>query len=428
MASLKQAPRGSDERPLGSRRRSRGHHRKRHPIRRAVLILFVALLIPLGWSYYHAITSPGSSPLSAKTVEWVKGLPGGRATVLWVERVWYSWHKPPVGGEPSGGIPNESPQPSTSGHPKWQPPHLPAPQDITPIVSNPLPNEGVWHPIGRPIYGVPTMYAAFMRADTVHTSLLAGLVWMDPTLLTGVLVPGTQNPGGAVSPNWGAMVPRSMRDQLAATFNSGFLMADASGGYYSNGKYAKPLVTGDASLVFMKDGTVSVGQWGRDFTMSPNIDQVRQNLSLIVDHSQLVPGLQTTNYQKWGATLGNAVLVWRSGIGVLPNGALVYAAGPGLSVYTLARLLQQAGCVRAMELDINTDWVSFNIYANAPNNPYGVGAQLLLHTMIRSPYRYLVPDERDFVAMFMRPITKPVAGVSPSPTPSSGFGSSGGFP
>jgi hypothetical protein len=56
-----------------------------------------------------------------------------------------------------------------------------------------------------------------------------------------------------------------------------------------------------------------------------------------------------------------------------------------------------------MELDINTDWVSFNTYRPRPGTPLGVAAHKLLPTMARSADRYLVPDERDFVAMTLRP-------------------------
>jgi len=45
--------------------------------------------------------------------------------------------------------------------------------------------------------------------------------------------------------------------------------------------------------------------------------------------------------------------------------------GPALSVRTLAELLHRAGAVRAMELDINTEWVSFMTYDSIrdPINP-----------------------------------------------------------
>jgi hypothetical protein len=134
--------------------------------------------------------------------------------------------------------------------------------------------------------------------------------------------------------------------------------------------------------------------------MTPQVEAVRQNLSLLVSHGQPVSGLSSDSYQKWGATLGNAVLVWRTGVGVTADGALVYAAGPGLSVQSLAAVLAHAGAVRAMELDINTEWASAMYYTG-----HGAGRPTphkLLESMYQGSDRYLIPDQRDFFAMYLR--------------------------
>ena len=113
--------------------------------------------------------------------------------------------------------------------------------------------------------------------------------------------------------------------------------------------------------------------------MSPDIKAVRQNLVLIVDNGQLNPELREDDTTAFGATLGNNVYVWRSGVGVTADGALVYAGGPAMSIIALARTLQAAGAVRAMEMDINTDWVSAFTYApntTVAGNPIE-GVQLL---------------------------------------------------
>jgi hypothetical protein len=137
--------------------------------------------------------------------------------------------------------------------------------------------------------------------------------------------------------------------------------------------------------------------------MGPTVAAVRQNLQLIVDQGQVTPGVGADNYKIWGKTLGNTVMVWRSGVGVTADGALVYAAGKGLSVTSLATVLQRAGAVRAMELDINTQWTSANYYQLAPGDPQVVSAAKLLPNMVRPATRFLAPDERDFVAVFIRP-------------------------
>jgi hypothetical protein len=161
-----------------------------------------------------------------------------------------------------------------------------------------------------------------------------------------------------------------------------------------------PLADGGASFVIDKNGKANVGAWGRDFQMSPDIVSVRQNLALIVDNGQPVAGLPDNADGAWGATLGNRVFVWRSGVGVDQNGGLVYVAGPGLSAVTLAILLQRAGAVRAMELDINSDWVTGYTYQQTdPANPGAITGVKLLPSMSHGNDRYLQASESDFFAL-----------------------------
>ena len=110
MAQL-QRTRPPQRRPPSPRRR-----RRRRRLLRTIGLVILILLIPVGWSYSQALTAPGNAPVSARTVEWIKEH-GGRGVVLTVERLWYSWHKPPVGGTPAGGIPKVSGDPQSSPAP-----------------------------------------------------------------------------------------------------------------------------------------------------------------------------------------------------------------------------------------------------------------------------------------------------------------------
>ena len=182
-------------------------------------------------------------------------------------------------------------------------------------------------------------------------------------------------------------------------------MQDALGSYFSEGRTVYPLRPGGASVVIYADGRVAVAKWGRDATMGSDVVAVRQNLQLLVDHGTAVAGLQATDTSQWGATIGNQIYVWRSGIGVTADGALVYVAGPGLNITSLADLLVRAGAVRGMELDINTDWVNFSAYrprpgqAAAPSN-----GSSLLGSMAGGPARYFTPSwSRDFLTLSARP-------------------------
>jgi hypothetical protein len=362
------------------------------------------LLVPALVSYVKAVTAPGTDPIAARSVEWLRDN-GMSGVVDSVEHWWYTHHAPPTGGKPAHGLPRA---PGVSGAALARrkrlrsaavAPHLASPTAMRPLVKAPLAGEGKWRPTGRSVAGLPALYTAFFRPDAVHTSLVAAAMWMDTKLLATSYVVGLREPGGPQP--WGAEVPPTLRAGLVAAFNSGFKIDSAHGGVYANGQIIRPLVKGGASLVIDKHGRATVAKWGRDVKMSPQIAAVRQNLALIVDHGRPARGLPSNTNGAWGDTLGNQVFVWRSGVGIDRNGALVYVAGPGLTAVTLAVLLQRAGCVRAMELDINPDWVSAYTYQQtSPTNPAAVQGVKLLPDMRRSENRYLVPGERDFFALF----------------------------
>jgi hypothetical protein len=137
--------------------------------------------------------------------------------------------------------------------------------------------------------------------------------------------------------------------------------------------------------------------------MGPNVESVRQNLSLIVDGGKPVPNLSADNSDIWGATYGNTVLAWRSAVGVTRDGALLFGASDGLTSVSLANIMVRAGAVRAMEMDINHTWVTFEQFTPDKRNPDGAVAKNLLPGMWSHPQRYLHLDERDFVAMLARP-------------------------
>jgi hypothetical protein len=268
-------------------------------------------------------------------------------------------------------------------------------------VSPAIPGEGQWSPAGRLVGGVPAVYVTTLRPDPIHTSYVVGAAWMDTKLLRATLFSGSQIPGGGPYLH-SAPVSPTAADTLVAAFNAGFLMSSANGGYYTDGRVVLPLRTGAASFVVYSDWSATVGSWGTDVTMTPGVVAVRQNLDLLVDNGQPVPGLNAADTTQWGETLGNAVYVWRSGVGITADGALVYVAGPGLSITDLADLLARAGAVRAMELDINTDWVHFASYT--PSTPTGAATPAngadLLPTMVGTPARYFESWwARDFITM-----------------------------
>jgi hypothetical protein len=358
-----------------------------------------AFLIWLTISLGGALTNPalGSSP-SPRFAEWAREH-GGASIVNWVENEWYSHHPPPVGGRPPKGsirVPHPTSAASTAG-----PVHLPPPAPMVPFASPAVPGEGQWSPAGRLVDGIPALYETTLRPDAVHTSYVAGVAWMDTRLLSATLYSGSQIPGGGPFTHTAPIEPAAA-GSLVAAFNAGFLMSGADGGYFTDGKMIIPLRTGAASFVVYRNGGSTVGQWGRDVTMAPDVVSVRQNLDLLVDNGQPVPGLDAADTTRWGFTLGNQVYVWRSGLGVTADGALVYVAGPGLNITDLADLLARAGAVRAMELDINTDWVNFSTYqppAGSSAASAANGSELLANMTGTSGRYFETWWARDFITM-----------------------------
>ncbi len=71
-------------------------------------------------------------------------------------------------------------------------PHLPKPADVAvPDGVTPVDNEGIWQAIGPLVGGAQSMFTTQVRPDSVHTSVLDGLVWMDPKLVRFEVHPGT---------------------------------------------------------------------------------------------------------------------------------------------------------------------------------------------------------------------------------------------
>jgi hypothetical protein len=390
--------------PASHRRKSRWSRSPKHRRRRRVFavigLVLAVCLIWLGVSLGGALTNPAlGSSASARLAEWFREH-GAASIVNWAENEWYSHHPPKVGGAlPKGTI--HSPKTATTVPATSTVLHLPEPAAIVPIATTPVAGEGQWSPAGRLVDGVPAVYTTELRPSAIHTSYVVGVAWMDTTLLKATLYSGSQIPGGGPYTHTAPISPSDATSVVTA-FNAGFLMSGANGGYYTDGKMIDPLRTGAASFVVYKNGSSTVGQWGRDMSMTPDVVSVRQNLDLLVDNGQVVPAAYNSSATQWGATLGGADFVWRSGLGVTANGALVYVGGPGLNIVDLANILVRAGAVRAMELDINTDWVNYSIYQ--PSTPTGQATPdngtLLLPGMTGGPSRWFASWwARDFITM-----------------------------
>ncbi|MEY9909663.1 hypothetical protein ABIA35_005902 [Catenulispora sp. MAP12-49] len=392
---------GRGRRRAGSRRKDRltpVQRRRRKIIFRSVAGVLAIFLFLTSYSLYGALSAPGNMSNQARIAEWARGHGAGFA-VSWMENQQYQNNKPKTGGGLSPQQLADLAPPSSTPTLAKNDPLLPP---MKPFVPNPAPGEGSWQP-AVVVNGDPVIQIAKLRSDPQHLEYLSAVAWMDQKHASFVLHPGSQQPGTA-GYNQTDHLSGDQFKNLIATWNGAFLLNpnDAHGGFYLNGKTYGTLVPGAASEVFYKDGTMNVGSWnsGAGFQMAPNVVGVRQNLQLLVDNGQINPQVNSDDKKLWGVTIKNAYFVWRSGIGITANGDIVYAMGPALSVPTLAELLQRAGAVRGMELDINPEWVSYMTYDGSKDPASPVPTKLL--DFARTGQRYFSTEERDFVAVYSR--------------------------
>jgi hypothetical protein len=381
-------------------------------VRRIALSACLLALLPVSISYTSAILAPSNSSLGIRSVEWLRDH-GAAGLVSKVESIYYELTAPAKGGPALRALPQVgvAPGPGTTAsgaaralrgagsagagallgvRPPYRPPH------IRLLTQPALPGEGVWHAT-QPNAGPdpPVLVTTFRSDPSEYPRLVAGVAWIDAARTTVSLYPGRLEPSVSI-PRGTMDVPLRYRRRLLATFNSGFKLSDAQGGFAVGSHTYVPLIQDRATFVRYSDGRMDIVSWHGPSMAPADVVFARQNLPLIVDHHRPNPNLN--DGLEWGATLGNAIQVWRSGIGVDRHGNLIYAAANDQTVSSLAHILIHAGAVRAMELDINSYWVSFISYAH----PGALDPSNLLSEMNRTSSRYLSPDDRDFFAVYAR--------------------------
>jgi hypothetical protein len=354
---------------------------------RRVVVLAALLLVALsGVSLAGALFQRSAVGTGVRFVEWVRDN-GGAGIVSKIESIWYSVNAPSTGGPALRQLPKVG-----AGAVRSAPSYVPPP--IQPVISPALPGEGVWHGTGPLVRGAPPILVTTFRPDPNYPQMVAGVAWIDSSRAWLQLYPGLYEPPNSGNP--AAVVPQPLRGALVATFNSGFKLEDDNGGFVAAGHVYAPMHDGMATLLRYRNGQPNVVSWTGGPDPGPQVEFARQNLPLIISNGRLNPNINDGS--QWGATLGNAVRVWRSGVGIDARGNLIYVAADQQTAASLAQTLQRAGAVRAMELDINAEWVTFNFFAAlGANQP-----TKLLPDMTRDATRYLTPDDRDFFAVFVR--------------------------
>jgi len=377
----------------GTRRRGRRWLRR-------LAALAAVVVLAAGGVILIASRAPGTDPLAVKVAVWGRAHGLGFAITTY-ERAIYRLHPPKVGGTATISVtaaPTATARATTHR----------AARPIKPVAAGPaIAHEGVWQTVvsrdGRPVVQV-----AYVRPDSEHTSYLTAVMLIDHSRVRLQLHPGYEDPKSPQRFGVADRIPRADWPSLVAAFNGGFKLSDARGGFFLNGVTAAPLRAGAASLVTYADGRVDVGEWGRDLSMAEDVESVRQNLRLLVQDGKVTPSADSAVKSSWGGTLGGAYYVWRTGVGVRADGDIVFALGDSLSARTLARVLQAAGAVRAMQMDINPDWAAG--YWFSQPKPGAASARPTAHKPLpfKKPlYRWFSATSRDFYSVHLRDSVQP---------------------
>jgi hypothetical protein len=382
-------------------RRTHGSRRRRRRRLLLVAAAFLVLLSPAIYSYTSTMLQPSSLPLGVRSVEWLRQH-HGNWIVDEVESIYYGWKAPKKGGPqlkvlPKVGVAPADTTTTTAAAPATQRRHVATwPPRIKPVFPRPLPGEGVWQRTGPLFHGGPPVLVTTFRTERDYPRIVAYLAWFDHTRTALAWYPGRYEPpsGDARGP---MMVPYDQRWRLLATFNGGFTHIDGNNGSAVNGVTDEPLQDGLATLIGYRNGRVDVKTWTGGPTAPSSIVYARQSLPLIIQDGKLNPELD--NSTKWGFTLGNAIRVWRTGVGIDRRGNVIYAAANNQTVMSLAQILQRAGAVRAMQFDINPEWPTMNIYAHRKGELVPIK---VVPNDMQPATRYLVPDDRDFFAVYRR--------------------------
>ncbi|MDQ6836400.1 MAG: hypothetical protein M3016_09460 [Actinomycetota bacterium] len=199
---------------------------------------------------------------------------------------------------------------------------------------------------------------------------------------------------------YGPRVAGAERRHLMAAFNSGFKLDTNSGGFASGGRTAVALSDGLGSIVTYANGTTDIGAWHRGLPASgQSVTSVRQNLHLLISGGRPAPNLGCRTC--WGATLGGTQTPARSALGITADARLIWVGGENLTVGALAGALLAAHVRRAVELDINPEWVAAYLYGH--RRGHGPLAPVpMVPGQPGIPGEFLTPYSRDFFTVVTR--------------------------
>ena len=269
------------------------------------------------------------------------------------------------------------------------------PEPLANYVQPALAGEGQWVPVAK-ADGLDAIWVTSFRPLADYASVVATVVVVDPTNMRIGMFNGRDLPGGT----WGRddHVPPDLLPALLAAMNGGFRLEHLYGGYMAEGRVVKPLENGRATIGITRDGKMVIGELGRDLFDDGTWQSLRQNGILMVDDGQ--PQMERAKRERvsWGAAGTGDLFVNRSAVCDLGNGRFGYVMADRVEPAQMAQVLIEAGCVRAIQLDINGQWPNFTVFAHGAD---GVVVGFTVDKRMRADEkRYLQVTSKEFFAFF----------------------------
>ena len=304
-----------------------------------------------------------------------------------------------LGPTPTGPTSTGPTLPAATEPPSPTPTAVWSPTPLSPFTH--MPDEGKWQAYIQDGTGQTVAYRARLFPDLQRLYYAEAIVVafnLDVTRLHFEL--GTDEPKSPVQVDRPGKIPAAdlKIGHLLAAFNGGFLAEHGAFGAMLGGVVVLPPRDNFATVAIYDDGRVRLGAWGRDIVPDSHLVAWRQNGPLLIDNGQINPETTIGLPRDWGYSVDGATVVWRSALGVSPDGhTLYYVAGPNLTLPALASAVAETGAQYAMQLDINDYWVFFcTFYPNADDPNHIETWALHQYMRYKNRDRYLNGFERDF--------------------------------
>jgi len=263
----------------------------------------------------------------------------------------------------------------------------------------PASDEGKWRVRKLAAFpGEADMAFTYVRPDPMRAYADVTLLQIDMQKMRIGSVAGKTQPGGPVGMPGPGKVPAEVVSSgaLVAAFDGGFQYRDGQYGMIVGDTTYLPLKHDLATLVSYADGRLALIDYqGQD--LGKGVVFVRQNCPMLIANGQVASN-DPANKKLWGRTLTSGIYTWRSGLGLTKDGNIIFAVGNNLTPETLAAALKAGGAVSAMQLDINPNWVRFNIFDTLGGGQYKTST--LLKELRDGSSFYLHGYNKDFFYLY----------------------------